>query len=229
VKGGLWFVRDLAEGRGNHLLEGFWHFAPELSVKEESGVIFALPPASEKSLRRSGLAMLSDRNSAWTSEITEGFVSAAYGSRQLAPVVRFSANVRLPEDCAVLLLPMTEMSDIGSFTTIGESSIQGARGYRYQTVRSTEFLFFAPGNGRWECGPWISDAALLYVQLDGRRLAHVIMVSGSFAEWRGKRFVLRSAPVAAFEWLNPPAKVSPDGDQAERGVVSEFEFVDSVL
>jgi hypothetical protein len=231
VKGGLWFVRDVAEGRGNHLLESFWHFAPDLSVKEESGIILALPPASEKNLRRSGLAILTDRKSAWTAEITGGFVSPAYGSKQVAPVVRFSANVRLPQDCAVLLLPRTETSDIGAFTSIGDSSIQGVHAYRYKTVRNTEFLFLAPGNRPWECGPWTSDAALLYCRLNGSRLAHVIMVSGSFAEWRGKRFALHSSPDAGFEWLNHPLTKarSLDGDQAKHGVVSEFEFVDSAV
>ena len=41
VKAGMWFVRDSAEGQGPHLLESFWHFAPELEVREERGMVFA--------------------------------------------------------------------------------------------------------------------------------------------------------------------------------------------
>jgi hypothetical protein len=235
VKGGLWFVRDVAEGEGNHFLEIFWHFAPELEVTGQQGIIIARSPASAKSMGHTGLAMLTAHNSAWTTEITEGFVSPAYGSKQAAPVVRVSANVKLPEDCGVLFLPTARASDIGTFTTIGESPIREdstkrVRGYRYQTAQCAEFLFFAPGNHRWQCGPWTSDAGLLYCKLNGGRLAHVIMVSGSFAEWRDQRFVSPSSPAESFEWLNRSslAKVSAGGDQPEYGVVSEFEFVDSV-
>ncbi len=89
-------MRDVAEGQGSHLLESFWHFAPELEVREERGIILANCAAADKSTKRACLAMLIDRNSAWTTEITEGFVSRAYGSKQVAPVVRASANVKLP-------------------------------------------------------------------------------------------------------------------------------------
>jgi hypothetical protein len=231
VKGGFWFVRDVAEGHGKHLLESFWHFAPELEVTEEHGIILAKSSATDISTEHACLALLSDRNSAWTTEITEGSVSPAYGSKQAAPVVRASANAALPEDFGVLLLPMTGVADAGAFAALGESSVSGVRGYRYQTLQTTEFLFFAQQNSPWECGPWASDSKLLYCKLERGRFTHVIMVSGSFGEWRGKRFVSQPSRTESFEWFSHPGSkkaFSSEGIVLEDSVITDFEVLDSV-
>ena len=221
VRGGLWFVRDEAEGHGSHLLESFWHFAPGLTIREQRGILLAKfsPGAITE---RACLALLIDRNSAWRTEIAEGSISPAYGSKQAAPVVCATANARLPQDCGLLLLPMAEPSEIGTFSTIGESMACGARGYRYQTMQSTEFLFFAQGNTPWTCGPWTSDASLLYCRLERSRFVHVIMISGSFAKWRSNPFVSHASIKEIFEW------VSNEANAAEDTVVSDFEVLDSV-
>jgi hypothetical protein len=230
VKGGLWFVRDVAEGGGTHLLETFWHFAPDLELREEGRTLFA-ESSTDKATQRSGLALLIDHNSAWTTEIRDGLVSPAYGSKQVAPVVRASANVTLPEDCGVLLVPMAKVSEVGTFSGLGGSTVHKVHGYRYQTAQNTEFLFFAPGNRDWTCGPWSSDARLLYCKLERGRFTHVIMVSGSFGEWRGKRFVSRQSPTESFEWLSRPgwekASTLP-GSILDGSVVGDFEVFDSV-
>jgi len=231
VKGGLWFVRDVAEGQGQHLLEIFWHFAPELEVIQERGVILARLPATENSGERASLELLVDQKCAWKAEITQGFVSLAYGSKQIAPVVGLTTNVELPEECGILLVPTRGAPDVGTLAAIGDHSTRGVRGYRYATPANTEFLFFAQDQGRWACGPWTSDASLLYCKLSAGRLAHVIMVSGSFAEWHGKRFVAHSSPVESFEWWKLPGVTkafSSPGNLPEGTVASEFGFLDSV-
>jgi hypothetical protein len=194
-------------------------------------MILAGSPDTEESTGRAGLALLIDRNSAWTTAIAEGFASRAYGAKQVAPVVRASASTRLPEESGVLLLPTTRASDIGTFTAMGENRVPRVRGYRYEMPHGTEFLFFAQGSSPWECGPWTSDANLLYCKLDGGRLVHVIMVSGSFAEWRGKRFVSHPGPVKSFEWLSRAGlrkAFSSEGGIPENTVASNFEFLDPV-
>jgi hypothetical protein len=229
VKGGIWFVRDAAEGEGNHLLESFWHFAPELKITQERGIFFA-ESSSDPTMGSGALALLIDRNSPWTAEITEGLVSRAYGSKQVAPVVRVSANVKLPADCAVLLLPSTRASDIGTFSAIGDSSVDGVRGYRYRTSRSTEFLFFSKGSGPWTWGDWTSDASLLYCKLEQRQCTQVIMVYGSFAKWRGKPFVSRSSSAEKFEWLRHSSLRDASSSQQKPSVdlaIVDFEFLDS--
>ena len=230
VKGGLWLVHDVLEGQGVHLLESFWHFASDLAVREERGILLA-EASPDAAAERSCLALLIDRNSAWTTEIVESFLSSAYGSKQVAPAVRVCANVKLPKDCGVLLLPIAHASDIGAFSAIGSSPARGVYGYRYETMQSTELLFFAQGNIPWTCGPWTSDASLLYCKLERSRFTHVIMVSGSFAEWRGKRFVSHPSSKESFEWLSRAGSresFSSGGNVAEDTVVNDFEVLDSV-
>jgi len=231
VKGGLWLVRDVAEGQRKHVLESFWHFAPELEVTEESGGVLARYSAGDKKTERPCLALLVDRNPAWRTEITEGFASRAYGSKQVAPVVRVSANVVLPEDCGILLLPVTQASEVGTFATLSEGSVGGVRGYRYQTLATTEFLFLDQGNSRWSCGAWSSDSKLLYCKLEAGRFTHVIMVSGSFAEWRGKRFVSPPSSTEIFEWISRPGSKKPfppETNILQDSVITDFEVFDSV-
>ena len=232
VKGGLWLVRDVAEGQGKHLLESFWHFAPELEVSKEHGVVLARYSAADKNAECACLALLDDHNSVWTTEITEGFVSRVYGSKQVAPVLRVSANVEIPEDCGILLLPATQASDIGTFATLGETSVRGVRGYRYQIRPTTEFLFFAEASSSpWTCGSWCGDSKLLYCKLEAGRFTHVIMISGSFAEWRGKRFVSPPSRTEIFEWVSGPGlknPFSPETNILQDSVINDFEVFDSV-
>ena len=224
VKGGFWFVRDVAEGLGSHLLESLWHFAPDIEVKEEEGMLLAMPRAADRPQQRAGLALLPDRNSKWKTEIAESFVSRAYGSKQRSPVVRVSVNVTLPEDCPVMLLPTTLPSDIGTFATVDETPVRGVRGYRYRTSRSSEFLFSAQGNIPWTCGPWTGDASFLYCKLESGRFTRVIMVAGSFAEWRGRRFVSNPSAIGSFEWSDSLL----ENHSPEDALLSDFEFLDLV-
>jgi hypothetical protein len=231
VKGGIWFVLDVAEGQGEHLLETFWHFAPDLEVARERGLILAKSSANDSGTERACLALLTDQNSAWTTEVTQGLVSPAYGAKQAAPIVRASVNATLPEHLGVLLVPMTRGSEAGIFAPLGESSDKGVRGYRYQTFQTTEVFFIARQNGPWACGPWSSDSKLLYCRLERGRFTHVIMVSGSFGEWRGKRFISQPSPMESFEWLSHPESKKAfclGGTVLDDSVITDFEVLDSV-
>jgi len=230
IKGGLWLVRDVAEGRASHRLESFWHFAPDIQLSQKRGMVLAESLPTEKNPRNTALALLMDCESAWTVEVTEDFVSTAYGAKQVGPVMRASAQVTLPEDCGVLLLPITKGFEAGTFAAIGENSVDGVRGYRYQAQQNTEFIFFARANAPWKCGYWTSDAELLYCKLENGRLAHVIMVGGSFVEWSGKRFVSRPSRTESFEWMARTGKENAISSELalEDSVISDFEVFDSV-
>lgn len=218
VKGGFWFVRDVAEGQGTHLLESFWHFAPDISIEAENDIVVAKPADDHGQGQNLFLTLLTDRNSVWTAEVTEGFVSPAYGLRQVAPVLRISARASLPQDCRVLLVPATSETEIGTLARLGESSFQEVSSYRYQTARATEFLFLNEGKQPWTCGPCTSDSKLLYCKLAGDRFTHVIMASGTFADWQGERFVLSRSEV--FEWQrNGKLKKA---SSAEANVLEDF-------
>jgi hypothetical protein len=224
-KGGLWIVRDAAEGQGSHCLESLWHFASDLKVRQQDDAFVLEPPANDHHKDRDSLAMLFDQNSAWKTEISDGFVSPAYGAKLPAPVLRAYSTAKLPAECAVLLLPMTQSSDIGGFASIHGASENGVRGYSYQTARSNQLLFFAPGSAAWSCGPWSSDARLLYCEVVTGRIAHVIMVGGSFAEWSGRRLVSRVSPVEHFEWWAHSRTASGDYGSPSHELAPDFAVV----
>jgi hypothetical protein len=54
------------------------------------------------------------------------------------------------------------------------------------------------------------------------------MVSGSFAEWRGNRFVSHPSARQIFEWLNRPGpgNAPPEENVADSNVLSNFEVLD---
>src|SRR5712691_9492537 len=146
-------------------------------------------------------------------------------------VFRVSNNMELPDACAALLLPMTKASEVCEFSAISESAACGVRGCRYLALQTTEFLFLAQGSTPWTCALWTSDAKLLYCKLERARFTHVIMVGGSFGEWRGKRFVSHPSRSERFEWLNRPASrkaFSSESKLVEDSVLSDFEVFDSV-
>jgi hypothetical protein len=224
VKGGLWIVRDVMEGQGSHLLETFWHFAPDLQVQQQDGA-FLIEPTGGNASEPVGLAVCFDQNSVWKTQITEGFVSPAYGAKRPAPVLRAHHTAKLPEECAVLLLPTPGLSALGSFASISETSANGVHGYRYRTAENDQFLFFAGGSADWSCGSWSSDAHLLYCEVTAGRIAHVIMVGGSFAEWGGRRFVSRTS-TACFEWWDDSRAGKHGNDASPRDqLAADFEVV----
>jgi hypothetical protein len=198
VRGGVWLVRDRAEGQSEHLLETFWHFDPEVEIENERGTITATPTGHGEISDRPRLTFLVDRNSGWRVEVEKDLASPAYGCKQVASALRISAQTRLPNECAVLFLLGKR---VGDFSAFPRTSQEWVRGYRYWIGETSEFFFFADENATWRTGGLASDAKLLYCKTEGGSLKHVIMVSGSFAEWRGKRFISHSSSTETFEWL----------------------------
>jgi hypothetical protein len=201
--GGLWLVRDLAVGREYHQLEIFWHFPADVVVKNgPQGVIATesgTSPASE-SEQLNRLALMPAFESNWRLDLTSGSVAPAYGVKRAAPVARISAATRLPADCACLLIPFSGSESLGSFVRF-TSSAESVSGYRLDHDETAHCFFFAqPGKG-WSSASWTSDASLLYCHLEDRRLAHLILCGGRFAEFRGKRLVDHEQTVERFEWL----------------------------
>jgi hypothetical protein len=224
VKGGWWLVRDAAEGQGSHLLEIFWHFAPEIELQREGSGIIAGYRAIDKA-DPAYLKLLFENGSQWKSEIVQGFVSPAYGAQQDAKVLRISTKAMLPADCGMLLVPGAENSERGSFEMVGDVSGTGVRGYRYRTSESIEFVFFAEKNIHWTCGNWSSNASLLYCKLQEGRFAQIILTEGSFAEWRGRRFVSHLSSSEVFEWMRQSQEaLGPHGL-----AVNDFEVLEPAL
>jgi hypothetical protein len=228
VKGGFWWVHDRAEGTGHHLLETFWHLTPEVQI-EKSWNTFRLGIAADQGIESLRLALLLDENSAWNAEIVAGSVSRAYGQREPGQIIQVGVNANLPQECAILLVPVTGETHFSTFSSIDQNQAVGVSGYCYGSFPNAEWIFLRTGEYGWKCGGWASDAKLLYCKLEQGRFARVILVSGSFAEWRGKRFVSQPSKLGVLEWSDPGVEeTGMDASSCRDSLMSEFEFLDSI-
>ena len=220
VAGGLWFVRDVLEGKDIHLIENCWHFAPNVTLNRENGTVIArstTTPTEEPA----GITLHIYQDSAWKIETTERWISPVYGFKEAAPVVHVSAQMRLPAECATLILP-TAVTEIGRLIEIKQGPSQDVKGYCYQAGDSTEVLFFASGEASWTCGSWNSDARVLYCKLKSREPEHVIVIDGGFAKWCGKPLVLQHQKAASYEWKKDQNDGRLSKSSSENLVISDL-------
>jgi Heparinase II/III-like protein/Heparinase II/III N-terminus len=208
LKGKFWLVRDVAEGSGHHELEIFWHFAPDLKLRNENNAVIAESPAADGTDSMAGLVMQTCGDAAWASSLETAPLSPAYGTACSAPVVRLRVSVPLPADCAVLLIPQSRNPDLGEFSAITVRATSGVRAYRYQKNHEDHYFFFAETEQAWECGPWSSDAQFLYCRLEDGCLVHLILVAGKFCKWHDSDLVTLHRRIERCEWLRHGGKVT---------------------
>ncbi len=231
LHGGFWMIRDVAEGRGCHDLEIFWHFAPDLDVTENECGFVARPRITEQpSGNPDQLALLFCGDPAWTEERASAFESPAYGKKCTAVVARLSTSANLPAEYATLLLPSQEKTAIGEFGALSDT-ISGLHGYRYQTSRVVHEFFFSDDGKAWDSCGWASDAKFLYCCREDGHPVHLVMVDGSFASWQEQRVITHRLAIQHFEWTNRRGRLetsSSDSSAVEylyqgelAGVVSE--------
>ena len=168
LHGSFLLVRDVAEARDCHQLELNWHFAPDLRLSPSGNTFIVAPSQGPQAARgQLRLALLPQDDAGWTSELTSGEFSPAYGRKEPAPVVRLSANVKLPADFATLIVPMFSASDRpGGFISLSQKETlrdNGSfHGFRYDEETGTHYVIFADERKRWSLGEWSSDASFLY-------------------------------------------------------------------
>ena len=61
-------------------------------------------------------------------------------------------------------------------------------------------FFFARDKQPWSSGPWSSDAEVFYCRIENEKLAHLIVIGGSSATWRGEPLLNADGPFQFFEW-----------------------------
>lgn len=224
-KGGLWLVRDVMLGEREHCVESFWHFAPGIILEQQGPAISVKVSSTAEKAQQCSLIFIAVGKE-WKTEMGEGIISPAYGSKQSAPVLQLSTEAKLPLDCAVVFAAGTQTGNVGSFSTIDEGSLH-ARGYRYRQAETTEFIFFAEENGIWNCGPWSGDSKFFYCKLEGSRVAHVIMVAGSFVEWRGQSVVSLPSFHSSYEQERGTQSGARSSNTTSQGtVLNDFEAFD---
>ena len=221
---GLWFIRDVAEGKGKHLLETFWHFADDLQIteRENAAIATACQSRSQRGKAESDtqIAIVTAQNSIFQKELGSGLVSPAYGRTVAAPVLRVSAEVELPAECAVLLVAQSQAGAVGELVEIHATQGNGLRTYQYELRDEIHCFFFAATTGTWMLPPWTSDAEFLYCRIEHGRILQLVMVGGSFAKWGDKTLASQAHAVEKFEWSDQlrPLQVSSDVTNAHKRV-----------
>lgn len=178
LRNGIYLIRDVAEGPGVHYLDVTWHLGP--TVEEAAPMVFRAKGSSQ------GLALLAAQKDGWSQETSPGSWSPAYGVREPANVVVFSADATLPADFAVLLVTLTESSaSEGSFTRSANDG-QGVRSYKYSEKGTESCFFFGTRGEPWSSDLLSSDAEfVLWKRSFSSPDEHLMFCGGTYAEVKG--------------------------------------------
>src|SRR5438270_13077559 len=125
LRSGIFLVRDLAEGEGEHHLELSWRLAPDLQLIQEH--LFRIKKSSQ------GLALLPLQNHGWSEEVHKGPWSPVYGVQRTTTVLKFGRRSALPMEFVTLLVPLPEVAAIpGTFSRLRpEDTSDKVQAYRY--------------------------------------------------------------------------------------------------
>jgi hypothetical protein len=197
LKSGIFLVRDLVEGEGEHRLDLSWMLQAELQLQQEH--LFRLKKSSP------GLAVLPAQDHVWAEEAHKSFWSPAYGAERRTTVLKFGRSGRLPAEFATLLAPLADAAAIpGKFVRLRpEGASDLVRAYHYETKELYHLFFFAPADTVWSCGPVKSDAEFVFITTRGTsHTPDLIVCNGSYVELEGKRILNAKRTVARCEVLN---------------------------
>lgn len=194
INGGPTLVRDVALGQNDHELEVLWHFSPEVNLRGVRVNAWVAAPTRGAS----ALALIVPDETVWRTEITRDLLSPAYGKFQPAPLLRTHAHVRLPAEIGTIMQPHS----------IALESAVSLVGMRLATVQVYEWVegsanhgfCFALDKRPWNFGPWFSDAEFLYCRIVADKLAHLIVVGGTYVAWQGRELLRAPGPSTFFEW-----------------------------
>jgi Heparinase II/III-like protein/Heparinase II/III N-terminus len=200
VGSGLWLIRDVAEGSGEHQLDLFWHLAPDAHLEEQArgGFCFRKPSGQ-------GLVLLSEHSHRWSSAVISGAHSMAYGRQESAPVLRFSIHAELPCGLTTLIFRKDQKpASRGQLVKGGKDPNQEGYSCAYEDNDGTHQWAFSVGEIRWQLGELASDAKLLYCLLDKNGwLVRFIIFEGTFFKFNGKLLWESPQQISVYEWQAP--------------------------
>jgi hypothetical protein len=223
IAGGLWLVRDVAAacGRAAHELEIRWHFASDLDVRSSGAGRVEISKGGVQS-GESVLSLIMPEETAWHTEVSRTLLSPTYGAFQPAPLVRCHARVSLPAETATALVPrwgaapregkpegkpLLEQPFEPRLASMAQAAAQVYELDDHQNNESHGF-FFALGEQAWNSGPWSSDARVLYCRIEKEKLAHLVVIGGTYADWQGQPLLKTAGPSGFFEWRGRDAVIN---------------------
>jgi hypothetical protein len=188
LKSGVWFVRDLALGYGEHQLDLFWHLGPLLNQANGEKNLFVRD--------RRGLRFVTMDGCGWTQTVERQSYAPVYGKKAGYSVLRFATRAHLPTEFATLMVSGTQAALAEHYLSRipADSSVAG---YRYQSGQDEHSIVFGDGKP-WKLDDWSSDAEFLYWGRGGSDSKRILICcNGTYVERSGhaivtsKRTVLR--------------------------------------
>jgi uncharacterized heparinase superfamily protein len=219
INGGPCLVRDLAVGKQEHDLELRWHFAADLEVRvSDEGIVASsgygnADPAATDPAEGPALSLVLPEETRWQMEVTRSLISPAYGCFEPAPMVRAYARVPLPAELATLLTirpAHTRRHDKARLVSMPHAAVQV-----YELVEQdvNHGFCFARDKRPWNFGPWFSDAEFLYCRIQEDKLAHMVVVGGTYVAWQNQELLKAPGPSAFFEWSKQGAVLNAEPEQ----------------
>jgi len=220
--GGLWLVRDIALGQSEHELELRWHFAPDLEVRSAYPGRVEISKAGAAS-GEPALSLIVPEETVWhtATEVSRTLLSPAYGALQPAPLVRCHARVTLPAETATVFVVRSvaiwqkdespvEQQFEPRLASMAQAAVQV---YELDYHDESHGFFFALGDSPWSFGPWSSDARVLYCRIEKEKLAHLVVIGGTYVAWQGKPLLKVAGPSGFFEWCKQDAVMNAEPDE----------------
>jgi hypothetical protein len=201
LRSGIFLVRDLAEGKGEHRLDISWHLAPDL--QQQKVHLFRIKNLAQ------GLAVLPVQDHGWAEEVHEGPWSPVYGQQRKTTVLNFRADISLPAEFVTLLVPVREAhSPPGAFTRFQPpEATSSVRAYQYRTDGWDYHFFFGHKKQPWKSGAVASDAEFICLSARvGTAEPDIILCNGSYVEISGTRSLSMKRAVARAELIQGAAR-----------------------
>jgi hypothetical protein len=193
LKSGVFLVRDVIEGEGEHQLDISWHLGPDLVVHGEN--VFRL----KDSMR--GLAILQPEDHGWSVSAHRGMWSAVYGKQSSAMVVNYGKRTTMPAELVSVLIPLENISiDTGRIARAQADAAAPAI-YYYEWEDLQHSFYFARAPEPWNLGILSSDAEFVCVtsRADGNPIA-VVFCNGTYVQIPGHQRFQATRKVQRFEW-----------------------------
>ena len=180
LKGGLYLIRDVAEGQGRHRFDLGWHLGQDLQLVEKG--LYRVKGASQC------LVILPAEGHGWAEEVRKDSCSPAYGQKSPMTVLNFGTEAALPAEFAVLLVTLEESYRAAPLFARMDRS--GGRSetpaYRYASEGSEYLFVFGKRGEPWRSARLSSDAEFVgWQQKPGGADQHLLLCGGTFARVDG--------------------------------------------
>jgi hypothetical protein len=195
MKSGVFLVRDVVEGEGEHQVDLSWHLASELVVHRDN--VFRI----KDSMR--GLAMLHPANHGWSVSVHRGMWSPVYGKQLSGTIANHGKRANLPAEFVSLLIPLEDVSsDAGHISFAKDDTlVPGVRAYEHLSPDVRHRFYFSSIQGVWNSGDVSSDAEFVCLtsEAHGGPIA-IVFCNGTYVTTVDNHHFHTTRKVQRFEW-----------------------------